>query len=128
MIKSGLTDVALFLIAAGADVNSSTSFWNSSPLHTAAKYNEPKVVQSLIDAGADMGWTDKPLDLRTPLTLAFDDGHVQVVKILVNACAEFKWDDSALVSAIQRGHVDMVPFLIDSGVNVNWSIVSHDMP
>jgi ankyrin repeat protein len=75
------SNIALDLIELGADVNAKCRD-NTTPLHAAAHWNEPTIVQKLLEAGALT--TEKDCNGCTPLDLAKCRKLVEVIKILEN--------------------------------------------
>ena len=77
-----------------------------TPLDAASYKGHSKVVQVLIEAGADVNPTDK--QLTTPLHLAAKEGHLNIVHILLNNGAQVCQRDinelSSLDMAIDNGH------------------------
>ena len=68
-------------------------------LHRAAKCGNYRLVQKLLQAGADKDARDKTL--RTPLYIAAGRGHSEVVQLLVNANANL---DNLLSKTALRNH------------------------
>ena len=93
-----------------------------TPLCAASRNGSLKCVSSLlIEAGAnkDQGTTD---DGSTPLFIAAQKGHLEVVRFLVESGAnkdQGTTDDGAtpLFIAAQKGHLEVVRFLVESGAN-----------
>ena len=88
---------------------------NTSWLYIAAEQGLSQQVQSLIENGAlecsapsHTGWT--------PLTCAADNGHIDVVKLLlenkVDPNEKNQFGKTALHIAAKKGHVDIVRFLL----------------
>jgi ankyrin repeat protein len=71
-----------FLVAQGADVNTTTEFQRQTALHLAASEGWLDVVTDLVEAGADVTLADA--DGRTAAILASDKGHTAVSEYLGN--------------------------------------------
>ena len=76
----GKAEVAKLLLKKGAKVNAVDRFGKSTPLHDAAAGGFTEVVKALLDAKADRGMEDS--DGRTPLEIAKQGKHTEVVKLL----------------------------------------------
>jgi ankyrin repeat protein len=72
------------------------------PLIMAIQCNEPKIVQMMIDAGAEI---NIHFDNITPLIHAIQSCHVEVVRVLINSGADVNMEDKNLQSplAIAKG-------------------------
>ncbi|KAM4695629.1 histone-lysine N-methyltransferase EHMT2 isoform 2-T2 [Rhinophrynus dorsalis] len=93
-----------------------------SPLHAAAQKGSLEMCHVLLQAGANIGSSDKLL--RTPLLEAVVNNHLEVVKYLVQAgaCVYHQEEDGStcLHHAAKCGNLDMLSFLLSTGqVNVN---------
>lgn len=73
-------DVAKFLIAKGADVNIKDKWEGITPLHLAAGDGDMDLAVLLIGKGAEINVKNKKG--KTPLSLAKEKGHEQVVELL----------------------------------------------
>ncbi|KAF3008558.1 hypothetical protein E8E13_006996 [Curvularia kusanoi] len=96
--------------------------WCNQPLHWAAEKGHDKVMQILLDHGADVN--DGRQDLEwTPLMMAASQGQLKAMTMLlerhadINACA--KDDGTALTLAIACGQTDAVAHLIKNHANPN---------
>lgn len=80
-----------------------------------------RIVESLIDAGADVNAADN--DGRTVLILAASRGHGEIVDRLIDARADINAadnsDETALMLAASGGFDKIVKILIDADANVN---------
>ena len=100
-------------------------------LHKAASLGESEIVKTLLDAGADPALLDK--ELRTPLYLAAEKGHVDVCQMFikndkVDINAASKSGKSPLYAAAERGHVQTVRFLLENGANPRQETCRNKIP
>jgi ankyrin repeat protein len=122
-----LSDIAAMVraVEAGASVTGASVGANSvdfSVLHAAATHGDVKVVQWLVDQGADVnGVSDK--NGCTPLHLAACTGHLEVLKWLVEQGADAKAVDAegnnALHLAAVCGRVAVIEWLVGHGVDIS---------
>ena len=79
------------------------------------------VLDSLINNGADVHATDDYE--RTPLHLALEYGHPEIVKVLIEKGADVNATDyygkTPLPWAVRKGNLEMAKFLIEKGADVN---------
>jgi ankyrin repeat protein len=73
-------------IAAGTDINQKDPFGGSSPLISAAVFGKPEAAKILIDAGADINFTNN--DGSTPLFTAAFFCRPEIVKMLLDKHAD----------------------------------------
>ena len=78
----GNLEVARFLISEGADVNATGFVDNSTPLHIVARRNMLDFARLLVSNGADVNAKDNN-DI-TPLDIARNHGHTEMVRLLEN--------------------------------------------
>jgi len=104
-------NIAELLIQKGADVS----------LHTAARYGLLEKLKELIGKGADVN--TKNNEGQTPLDIASEQGHKEIVELLVEKGAE-----SSIYTAASSGDIDKVKSLIKSGVSVNGDPRSSKTP
>ena len=84
-----------------------------------------KAVRELIDTEANVDVQDK--QRRTALMLASKNGHLDIVKTLVNAGAALNLQgneggyggNTALMYACRHGHLEVVKILVNAGTNLN---------
>ena len=134
----GHVKIVQFLLDHGADMTA-TDKGGWTPLHLASQdlvsqnlvsqdlapqalvsQNEHvKIVQSLLDHGADMTTQDKRG--RTPLHFASQNGHVKIVRSLLvqgaDAAAQAKGGWTPLFFASQNGHAEIVRLLVEHGAD-----------
>jgi len=112
-VIEGHTDIALFLIESGADVNSKNTK-GFTAAHNAAQEGNLDVLKALAEAGADLDVKAGDYQV-TPLAVAAIKGHLDVVKFLtskgVNLSATDKDGKTALELAEEFGRDDVVDFL-----------------
>jgi ankyrin repeat protein len=120
-------DIALALIAAGADVHYRDGN-RRSPILVAALYGKKSVVEALLGAGASVD--DENEEGRTPLLWAAEFGHPEVVQVLLAAAADVGHRDregnTALLLAAggARDNSDSMKMLLTHGANL--AEVNHE--
>lgn len=77
-VANGRKDCVEVLLAHGANVNAISKIW--APLHEAAFHGSKDIAEFLIDNGAEVNMKDK--SGRTPLFIAIENGHEEVVDLL----------------------------------------------
>ena len=111
---AGSTGWVARLVDAGNDPKEG----EGAPLRAAARNGAPEVVTQLLELEVDPDAADE--HGRTPLGQAVAFGHVEVVRLLLEAGARVdglpgQW--SPLMSATQAGHVPLVRLLLDHGAD-----------
>ena len=113
---------------ADVDANSKAGTATDSPILLAAKRGYGQIVRYLLDARADVTCLTRDDTRRTPLHLASQHGHKEIVELLISAD---KQDDdpvidhqcllqnSALIIACKNGHDEVAMLLLDAKANVN---------
>ncbi len=86
-VQIGSLEKVRILLEHGADVNAIGKSWfNDTPLMAAASLGHPSIVKLLIEKRADLNSRDK--EGRTALTLALNNHHPQIAKLLRKAGAK----------------------------------------
>lgn len=130
---AGNTEVVKLLVKAGAD-GTPTGSGGRSALYEASLHGHAAIVRSLLQAGvpleaAALGsriralpvFTSGYIDAEgvTPLIVAAEGGHFEVLRLLVDAGAAVNHADSTgftpLMGAARTGHPGMVRFLLERG-------------
>ena len=110
------------LLEAGADVNKTTMWDNSSSLMSAASNGHDKCVDELIKAGADVNITTRERN-TCAILLATLYGNVRCVELLINAGADVnvrhEYETTPIIQAVTNGNADIAEKLIKAGANVN---------
>jgi len=116
----GNMEVVRYLIERGADINAK-SCEGSTAIMPAVHRNRADIVGLLISKGAKVNYAIETGYKFTPLQLACQLGHVEIVKCLLDAGARVNvtaTDGSTpLISAAFKGHHDVVQMLLDKGAN-----------
>lgn len=117
------SEFAALLIESGADIYTEDEHKVTTLLQASHRGMTP-IVKALIEKNSKPEWVDAASDENiTPLIAASSEGHLEIVKMLVNAKANVNLKDkdqtSALMAAAARGHTDIVEVLLEAGANVN---------
>ncbi|KAF3927190.1 Ankyrin-3 [Dactylellina cionopaga] len=92
-------------------------------LHFAAYFGIAAVVYSLIRQVQDLNLEDS--DDRTPLSHAAMNGHLDAVRLLIEADLETKHARTAMSLAALNGHEAIVRLLLEKGVDFDWESDSY---
>jgi ankyrin repeat protein len=109
-------------IIAGDDVNDNTGLGGMTALHWAAKNGNPQVAMALVAVKADPNSPNKVG--KTPVTLAAEEGHLGVLKMLLEQGGKMEAIDQIggtplLWASGLCQTPETVEFLIAEGANVN---------
>lgn len=134
---AGNSEAVKILLKAGANPNL-TGTGTRGALFEAAMHGHARIVQALLQAGAQVEvgtlgsrirsfpvYTSGLVDVEgvTPLIASVEGGHVQAVRLLVDAGADVNRADAggftALMGAARTGHVGLVKFLLERGANLD---------
>ena len=129
-VPEGHRDVVEVLIDAGADIEANNGK-GRSPLLMACVLGKLDTVKMLVEAGAAVCATDDQGD--TCLTLAAYFGHTDIVRYLVglpdvDVNYHGRNNDTALHSAVDDGHRDVVELLIDAGADIEAQDSTGETP
>jgi len=123
-VLSQRVDMAAALVKAGADVRvPEKTSWRRRPMQLAAAAGHCALVSAMLHQSPD---EVRSLDvmLFTPLHSAAVGGHVDVVKLLVDAGAEVDAADdrgrTPLIRAAEYGHAAVVELLVGRGAQLDW--------
>jgi len=130
---SGRLAVVRALIDAGADVKAATEM-DETPLHTAAARGHREIVELLIERKADvnakmkeMTYSPQPKGSITPMLVALNGGHADVVRVLAKAgglpAVDGAKNATALLPAAAGSkHRALVRLLIEQGAPPNTTL------
>ena len=83
-------------------------------IEIASEYGDTKIVELLIDNGADV-----TVNNNYPIRIASKKGYTKIVKLLIDAGADVTADNNYPIRvASEYGHTDVVKLLIDAGADV----------
>jgi len=105
-----------FFVENGENVNNCDMDHQYSPLHYACKFGNIKIIQYLVENGAELDTIDKYG--RTPLCFAAENGHINIVKYLLKLGAQIRFDgflymDTPIPWAARNGHLEIVKLLVE---------------
>jgi hypothetical protein len=110
----------LHLADDASDVDDVDPRWGFAPLHAAAWFDRPEMLEELLRRGATLALVDS--EGRTPLTLAIDRDARQALRVLIAAGADLETRDSdgttPIVRAAWGGHAEVVRALAAAGADV----------
>jgi ankyrin repeat protein len=119
-------EIAKLLLSKGANVNAQTKD-GITTLHAATQKGCVKVIEALLEHNADVNCTVKT-DIGsecygTPLHIAAQNGHLEIVKVLLKFGAIIDSQDecgrTALHLASRAGHEQIVTALLKHGSDIN---------
>ncbi|XP_031335923.1 ankyrin repeat domain-containing protein 17-like isoform X2 [Photinus pyralis] len=120
----GFSEVADFLIKAGADIELGAS----TPLMEAAQEGHLDLVKYLLENNANVRAQTQTGD--TALTYACENGHTDVADLLLQFGADLEHESEGgrtpLMKACRAGHLCTVQFLISKGADVNRQTTNND--
>lgn len=92
-------------------------------LHHAAEYNQLAICQLLVELGVDINQPTVGSGNATPLAVAAENGHLEIVRWLLEAGAEVDGSPlsvtSPLITAVTFGQAAAVDLLLDHHADVN---------
>jgi hypothetical protein len=110
----------LHLADDASDVDDVDPRWGFAPLHAAAWFDRPEMLEELLRRGATLALVDS--EGRTPLTLAVDRDARRALRVLIAAGADLEARDSdgttPIVRAAWGGHAEVVRALAAAGADV----------
>ncbi|KAF9115381.1 phosphate system positive regulatory protein pho81 [Mortierella sp. AM989] len=121
----GHEDIAMMLIGRGANVIACNAD-GLEPLHITCREGHTRLAKTLTQRGARLDQEDKYM-CWTPLFYAVSEGHVECVKILLEAGCNVNVIDelgkTPIYYAASEGHADCVELLVEAGGRVDGKSV-----
>jgi ankyrin repeat protein len=120
------------LLADGVDANAPTHPEQTTPLFKAVAKGDLLLVQALVEGGADVNLRRVAEDDASPLYLAAQENHFEIVRYLLEKKAdlEFRVRDrfTPLYVAAEKGNFHIVEFLLEMGANINSQCENGSTP
>jgi ankyrin repeat protein len=122
-VEEGHVDIVRILLKSGADTT--VRFIDGmTVLHKAAEKGDITMMKLLLDYGADAGAVDANGNTVLSLTIthAPADDKTEIIHMLQESGAvanEMKTDVSSLISAVQKGDMELVKLLLEKGADIN---------
>ncbi|XP_070568943.1 putative ankyrin repeat protein RF_0381 isoform X2 [Ptychodera flava] len=120
--EEGYTEIVQLMLKQAKNVDCTTK-GGSTPLFLAAKNGHTDTVRVLKEAGADVSQRKGEV---SPLQIAAQNGHLLTLEYLIKSGATEL--TGAFHSAIEKGYIDVVRLLKDSGANVEAKTTAGDYP
>ncbi|XP_044743261.1 ankyrin repeat and KH domain-containing protein 1 isoform X4 [Chrysoperla carnea] len=121
----GHVDLAMLLIERGANIEE-VNDEGYTPLMEAAREGHEEMVALLLSQGANINAQTEETQ-ETALTLACCGGFLEVADFLIKAGADLELGASTpLMEASQEGHIDLVRFLLESNADVHAQTQTGD--
>lgn len=120
--KPDTLKIAQLLLEYGAQVNSQAGFYNTTPLHGAARNGSLELVKLLVSKGAKVNAVDKEFSM--PLAEAVQADNLEIAKFLLEHGADktINHSDDEFQTAIFKARsAKMAQLLIANGANVSES-------
>lgn len=120
--KPDTLKIAQLLLDSGAQVNSQAGFYNTTPLHGAARNGSLELVKLLVSKGAKINAVDKEFSM--PLAKAVQADNLEIAKFLLEHGADktINHSDTEFQTAIFKARsAKMAQLLIANGANVSES-------
>ena len=138
-LRNRREDLALDIINKSADIHTKDSYFQKSFLHWAVYREKLKIVQVLVDKGADVTARDKrgetPIHIVSPYPISLKEETANMLEIYSflldkGADVHIKNDigETALHKASQLGYVKLASLFIQNGADVNARNINGQTP
>lgn len=117
-IKKGDVKAVTSMVQNGVDIHDQDEILDGlTPLHTAARYGQDEIAKLLIKAGANINAQNK--EHTTPLLVAIDRGHTNIVKLLLGELCLTDVDSNniALLKALGKNRRSIIRQLLEYEAN-----------
>ena len=104
------------LIRKGANVNAKDTTFQETALHEAAHHGHVEIARVLLDNGINIDEQDN--NGNTPLTLAVENGKLEIAKLLISRRASIELD-APLFRAVLAGQIEIVEIFLNNGADVD---------
>lgn len=127
--EAGHLDVIKYLITNGCAINQWGGVYKKTALHYASEKGFFKIVEFLLNHGADVNYLDK--QGKSALFYAAGSGYVKIAKHLIMSNAdinikEYFTQETAFCYAIRHGTFNIIKMFLDLKVDVNVKYTSGE--
>ena len=120
-MRKGMADLVEKILKLGVNINKVQDKIGESPLHSAIKANNLKIVKLLLEHKADANFEN--LSGKTPLQFAVLQGHIEIIEELLKHGAKVDLIGglkvTPLMNAFLADRIDIAKILLDHGADIN---------
>ena len=120
-VRTSDEEIVRLLLDYKANANSKTHDLSQTALHVAASLGNSKIIQLLLESGAEINIDKVSMQSKTPLLIAVENNQVLAVKVLLESGANVNIPDKEnkipLYVAVQINSLEIVNLLLEQKAN-----------